>query len=114
MSETYKPMVNHITRVILRLVEDPVPYETVAGADPLDPAAVRAFGDRLKNRAERVAAMMEALAGRGFVFKFEKDRILADSNEMEAQDAKRYLIESGFADTEFQVFLEYARKWGVL
>ena len=114
MSESYKPMVNHITRVILRLIDDPVPYDLVAEADPLTADSVRAFGARLAGRAERVAAIMDVLAERGFTFTFAKDRILADSSEMEAQEAKRYLLSSGFEDTEFQVFLEYARKWGVL
>ena len=58
--------------------------------------------------------LLDALAERGFVFKFEKDRVLAESAVMEAQDAKKYLLDAGFRDTEFQVFLEYARKWGVL
>jgi superfamily II DNA/RNA helicase len=114
LSETYKPMVNHLTRIILKLVEDPVPYDIVAAAEPLTPDSVRQFGRQLEGRAERVAAMMEALAERGFTFKFEKDRIFADSSAMEAQEAKKYLIARGFQDREFQVMLEYARKWGVM
>jgi SOS response regulatory protein OraA/RecX len=114
MSETYRPVVNHLTRIILKLIEEPVPYGEVAAAEAPTPMAVRRFGERLARRGERVAAMMDALAARGFTFKFEKDRVLADSNEVEAQEAKRYLISKGFEDTEFQVLLEYARKWGVL
>ncbi len=114
MSEPYKPMVNHLTRIIIKLIEDPVPYGTLATAASPTAAAVRRFGERLAGRADRAAAMMEALEAKGFTFKFEKDRIFADSNEMEAQEAKKYLISLGFADTEFQVLLEYARKWGVL
>jgi hypothetical protein len=115
MSETYRPVVNHLTRIILKLIEEPVPYDLVASPDqPPTADNVRRFGERLARRADRVAAMIEALAARGFTFKFEKDRVFADSNEMEAQEAKRYLISQGFADTEFQVLLEYARKWGVL
>lgn len=113
MSEPYKPMVNHLTRIILKLVEEPVPYDALAAGQP-SPAAVRSFGERLAGRAERVAAMMEALAARDFTFKFAKDRIFADSAELEAQEAKKYLLALGFADTEFQVLLEYARKWEVL
>ena len=114
MSEPYKPMVNHLTRVILKLIEEPVPYGPLAASLQPSPAAVRRFGERLALRAERVAAMMEALAARGFTFKFAKDRVFADSEEMEAQDAKKYLLSLGFEDTEFQVLLEYARKWEVL
>lgn len=115
MSETYRPVVNHLTRIILKLIEEPVPYDIVAAAEqPPAPQSVRRFGERLSRRTERVAAMMEALAARGFTFKFEKDRVFADSIEMEAQDAKRYLLSQGFEDTEFQVLLEYARKWDTL
>jgi SOS response regulatory protein OraA/RecX len=113
MSETYQSVVNHLTRIILKLVEEPISYEEVA-AQPQSADSVRRLGQRLSRRTERVAAMMEALAERGFTFKLEKDRIFADSIEMEAQDAKRYLLSRGFEDTEFQVLLEYARKWDVL
>ncbi len=114
MSEPYKPMVNHLTRIILKLVEDPVPYDTVTQQGPPTPTGVRSFGERLARRADRVAGMMEALAARGFVCKFAKDRVFADSDTMEAQDAKRYLLSQGFDDSEFQVMLEYARKWDTL
>ncbi len=116
MSENYRPVVNHLTRIILKLIEEPVPYELVAPSElqPPSAAGVRRFGESLARRAERVAAMMDVLAARGFTFKFEKDRVFADSIEMEAQDAKRYLLTKGFEDTEFQVLLEYARKWDTL
>lgn len=114
MSEPSKYMVNHLTRIIMRLVEEPLPYGSVATANPVVPADVRGFGDRLQTRAARVAAMMEALADHGFVCKFSKNCVLADSDAMEAQEAKKYLLARGFEDTEFQVMLEYARKWDVL
>lgn len=114
MSEPYNPMVNHLTRITLKLTEEPLPYDIVAAAAPPTPDSVRQFGRKLETRVARVAAMMEALAERGFTFKFEKDRILADSFDMEAQEAKQYLIARGFQDREFQVMLEYARKWGVM
>lgn len=110
---TYKPMVNHLTRVVFTLIDDP-PYDTVCTDAAPTADGVRRFGDALKGRTERVAAMMEALAAKGFVFKTEKGRVLADSSEMEAEAAKRYLLSCGFEHTEFQVLLEYARKWGVM
>lgn len=114
MSENYKPMVNHLTRIILKLIDEPIPYEVITKIDQLTPDTVRQFGGLLASRAERVAQMMEALQERGFTLKFEKDRVVADSSEVEAQDAKAYLIARGFQDREFQVYLEYARKWGVM
>jgi len=114
MAEHSQYMVNHLTRVIMRLTDDPAPCGERGDGGAPTPAAVRRFGRRLADRAARVAAMMDALAERGFAFKLEKDSIFADSCEIEAQDAKKYLLSRGFADTEFQVLLEYTRKWEVL
>ncbi len=62
-------------------------------------------------RADELAA---ALARRGFALRRERDRIVADSNEVEGQDVKTYLRACGFADREFQVFVEFVRKRGIL
>ncbi|MDR3591634.1 MAG: hypothetical protein P4N41_18415 [Negativicutes bacterium] len=114
MSEEYTAVVNHLTRIILHLIEEPALFAEVNL--PVSPSAdnVRLLGQRLKERTGRVAAMMEALEDKGFIFRFHKDRIFAESNEVEAQEAKKYLLALGFHDTEFQVFLEYVRKWGML
>lgn len=114
MGKDYTAVVNHLTRIILHLVEEPAPFAKVDLPDSPSAANVRLLGERLKERAERVAAMMEALAAKNFTFRFNKDRIFAESNEVEAQEAKKYLLSLGFQDTEFQVFLEYVRKWGML
>lgn len=114
MSGENKAVVNHLTRVILHLIEQSVPYEAAGLTVSPDAESVRQLGRLLQERSERVAAMMEALAAKGFTFQFNKDRILAESNEIEAQEAKKYLLSLGFHDTEFQVFLEYVRKWGML
>jgi hypothetical protein len=114
MSKDYTAVVNHLTRIIFHLIEQPIPIaDTDLSASP-SADNVRLLGQRLKERTERVAAMMEALAAKDFTFQFKKDRILAESNEVEAQEAKKYLLSLGFHDTEFQVFLEYVRKWGML
>ena len=106
--------VNHVTRVILHLLDDPVPYEIISQAEPLTPNAVRQFSSHLQTRLERVAVMMELLVKRGFVLIQDKDCIYADSETVEAQEAKRYLLERGFRDREFQISLEYTRKWGMM
>lgn len=106
--------VDHKTRVILKLVDEPIPYDIVKKANPLEPETVRSFGDKLQYRAYRVAAMMEALATQGFTFYHEKDCIYADSDKVEAQEVKHFLIDKGFHDREFQVWLEYIRKWGMM
>ncbi len=65
-------------------------------------------------RAARADEMAAALATRGFVVRRDARRIVADSTEVEGQDVKEYLRARGFEDREFQVFVEFVRKWGIL
>lgn len=106
--------VNHKTRVILHLLDDPVQYDIISQAEPLTPNAVRQFSINLQTHLERVAAMMELLVKKDFVLILDKSCIYADSETVEAQEAKRYLLENGFRDREFQISLEYTRKWGMM
>jgi hypothetical protein len=83
--------------------------------DPaFDRSMVLAYGSLLQERCERVVAMAEFLANLGFRISTGKDCIIADSSVVEAGEAKRKLIEAGFHDREFQIVLEYTRKWGML
>ncbi len=65
-------------------------------------------------RAARAADLARALAAFGFTVRPEGRRLVAESDRVEALDAKRYLRSLGFADRDYQVFLEYVRQWGVL
>jgi hypothetical protein len=65
-------------------------------------------------RSDRAEEIVRALALWGFAVRRERRRLVADSTTMEAGDAKRALLALGFHDREFQVFLEYVRRWGVL
>lgn len=107
-------MVDHLTRILLDPMEGPVRAHGIGANGPPTPEDVRRLGASLSHRAERVAAMMEALARRGFHLRLERDRIVAESEEVGGREAKRYLNSLGFRDREFQVLLEYVRKWGVL
>jgi hypothetical protein len=62
----------------------------------------------------RADALANALAERGFEVRRERRRIVADSSEVEGQDVKAFLRSRGFADREYQVFVEFVRKWGIL
>ena len=106
-------VVTHITRVALSLVPEAQILEALYSHLPT-PAAVRAVGKIMADRTERVAAMMEMLAQRGFSFERDKQTIFAYSNMVEAYEVKRDLISAGFADREFQIYLEYTRGWGML
>ncbi|HEY3425815.1 MAG TPA: hypothetical protein VGL27_13525 [Negativicutes bacterium] len=114
MSQPAEPVVNHITRIILKLVDKPLPYGILQQAKLLNVNSVRSFGSLLVQRTERVAEMMEALEDIGFAFTAKKDCIYADSGKVGAWEAKQYLLDHGFQDREFQVQLEYTRKWGMM
>jgi hypothetical protein len=64
--------------------------------------------------AQRAGDLAAALAALGFAVRREKTRLVADSTAVEAGEAKRALRARGFADAEYQVFLEYVRQWGIL
>ncbi len=80
----------------------------------VDAESIRNLGSHLAKRSERVAVMMELLAVKGFAFTANKNTIFAVSRKVEAQEAKSYLLQKGFHDSEFQVYLEYTREWGIL
>ena len=68
----------------------------------------------VESGADRAEDLVRALALQGFAVRREPGRLVAESDRVEAQDAKRYLRSLGFRDREYQVFLEYVRAWGVL
>lgn len=102
-------LVDYTTRVILKLKDKEIyQLQTVV------PEAVRKAGESMVRRTARVAEMMEVLIKHGFVLKGSDGFIYADSETIGAQEVKKILVEQGFLDTEFQIFLEYRRKWGIL
>ncbi len=62
----------------------------------------------------RGLALARALEGLGFRLRVHRHRIVAESSLVGALQAKAFLRAEGFADREYQVFLEYVRQWGVL
>ena len=65
-------------------------------------------------RSASADALASALADHGFAVRRERRRIVADSTLVEGQDVKAYLRGRGFQDRDYQVFVEFVRKWGVL
>jgi ribosomal protein S24E len=114
MTAGYKPMVNHLTRISFQLVDNEAIHTAIEQGSNVSADTVRNIGRHILGRMERIAAMMELLTRKGFIFSAGKNYIYADSEDMEAQEAKHYLLSHGFQDQEFQVYLEYMRRWGVL
>jgi hypothetical protein len=65
-------------------------------------------------RSPRAGELAAALAALGFDVRREARRFIADSTEVEGQGVKAQLRDRGFEDREYQVFVEFVRKWGVL
>ena len=107
------PIVTHLTRVSFRMESGDSRVE-MGQAAVVNADLVRKIGRQGQERAERIAAMMELLACKGFSFRAEQDVIYAYSSEVEAFEVKQYLLAEGFYDPEFQILLEYTRGWGML
>ena len=104
-------LVEYKTQIIFEMEKQPLRCRR---KEIITPQAVNDAGDRIKKRTERIAAMLEALADIGFAFFSKENTIIAVSENIEAQSAKKYLLERGFQDGEFQVRLDYTRAWGML
>ena len=64
--------------------------------------------------APRADALAAALADLGFEVRRDPRRLVADSTRVEGQAVKAYLRGRGFEDREYQVFVEFVRRWGIL
>ncbi len=64
--------------------------------------------------AVRAGELAIALGDLGFDVRRERARVVADSTTVEGQSVKAYLRGRGFSDREYQVFVEYVRRWGIL
>lgn len=103
-------MVRYLTRVLLRLP----PAPALAAGESVDGEELRRMGQQARSRWERAAEMIELLAGAGFRIHAEKDRMVAESTEIEAAEAKALLRSRGFGDREYQMLVEYERRWGLM
>lgn len=112
--EEETPIVTYVTRVSLSLEIDPDEFAALRTDVDITPDSIRLLGCKMAQRAERVAALMEFLANKGFLLRREKKAVYAYSNAVEAQEIKRCMLAAGFKDREFQVLLEYTRGWGML
>lgn len=106
-------MVNYTTRVIISLKDIDQSRKQIIGTAPV-PENLFAYGKTIAAASARIAGMMEVLADAGFVFTAQTDCIYADSETIEAATVRSLLAERGFADREYQIYLEYRRQWGVM
>jgi hypothetical protein len=106
-------MVNYVTRITVKLSD---------GQQALFEHTDTGYVKRIPLKEEQLEstntsrniALLQVLERNGFAFKISPNYIYAVSTEIEAQEAKELLLAQGFHDNEFQIFLEYTRKWGTL
>lgn len=106
-------MVDYTTRVMIGLKAVEQLRKQLVGSAPA-PEDLRNYGKMVAKATGRTAAMLEVLADNGFRITAKKDYIFADSEIVEAVDVRRLLAKHGFADQEYQIYLEYRRQWGVM
>lgn len=107
------PIVTHVTQVTISLQPDAV-TASEQDASSVTPEMVKKCGQRIADHYQRVASMMEVLAGLGFTFRSSDNAVHCFSSRVEAGEVKRRLLAAGFKDREFQIVLEYTRGWGML
>ena len=113
-------MVNYRVTVILRFFDrtwlpgETPPLDKIRGAQPARPEDVRSLGCFLKDRLERVASMMELLLGRGWTCRGARQAVILAGDDMEAHQVKEFLQGHGFRPWEYEIKLEYTRKWGIM
>lgn len=108
------PVVHHNTRVTLKLPPAWKSEQPVVKKASVDREKILALGEEMRFRSERVVAMMDFLENLGFRLTSGANCVYADSSDIEAGDIKKRLIAAGFRDWEFQIVLEYTRKWGMM
>lgn len=117
-SDTIKnttPIVTHLTQVTISLLpEDHLFTTPEKNNESVTTDMIRQMAGQTADHMARVISMMELLAAHGFVFHADRKAIHGFSREMEAGEAKRLLLSSGFSDRDFQIVLEYTRGWGML
>jgi hypothetical protein len=110
-----QPIVTYLTQIVFHLTLNKEDIEQAAiWQGTIGSNHVRRLGELMIKRTERVAAMMDVLFALGFEFEVKKNVVYANSDQVEAFEAKRSLLEAGFKDREFQIILEYTRGWGML
>jgi hypothetical protein len=81
-----------------------------------DPAAIRALASALSERLEHIARMIEVLQSVDdhWAVTGRKDRIILETDSFDFQSVRNVLEERGFQACDYQLFVSYERKWGML
>ncbi len=92
------------------------PLDDIVKVKGVSSKAIRNLNKFLTARLERIATMMDLLAEAhdDWAITGKKDYILMETETYDFNDSIKILKEQGFDDSEFNLKVEYTRKWGVL
>lgn len=92
------------------------PLDDIVKVKKVSAKAVRDLNKFLTSRLERIATMMELLteAHEDWAITGKKDYILMETETYDFNDSIKILQEQGFDASEFNLKVEYTRKWGTL
>lgn len=113
-------MVDYQVTIILKLFErtwlpDEVPpLEKIRAATPVQPEDIYNLRNFLAERLARVAAITQLLLNRGWRSRGTKEAVILEGNDLEAHEVKELLLANGFKPCEFEIKLDYRRKWGYM
>ncbi|MCO7125179.1 hypothetical protein NIE88_05255 [Sporolactobacillus shoreicorticis] len=81
-----------------------------------DTKAIKEFGRFISERFEQVARMIEILysVNDDWVVTEKKDKIILETSRLDFHLAVNALADEGFHAKDYQLYVEYERKWGIL
>lgn len=84
--------------------------------NPVDPGAIRELGKALSERLDRVAQMIEILQSvhHQWAVTGKKEKIILETDSFDFHSVRSILEGEGFLPSEYQLFVAYDRKWGIL
>lgn len=82
----------------------------------LDSKSIRELGAFLSERLEHIAQMIEILQSvhEQWVVTGKRDRVILETDSFDVHLVVNALAEQGFLASDYQLFVEYERKWGIL
>lgn len=81
-----------------------------------DSRAIRQSAERVSLRYTHIASMLDILTALhdGWQISRKKDRLIMETDGIDYQDVKDNLSKQGFLPQDYQLRIDYERKWGLL
>lgn len=92
------------------------PLDDIVKVKTVTSEAVRNLNKFLNSRLERIATMMDLLSAAhdDWAITGKKNYVLMETETLDFNDSLKILFDRGFDESEFNLEVEYTRKWGLL